>query len=429
MDTLDKHFYIFKNKNNIEFIYSGYSGLVLEYNTFIKKSVNHADEVDTETYAYLFEDPFIKVDFPYLTNDAEVDTIEIMIRDHTACSSCHAHIADTSKSNPIDLHTFQEGIAYFISTFSHTDILNICFSSVQNTEDFYTIQDVVKRLKNVQQDYENITFCYSVIVNEDISYDNTIRDFLIENDFEITINIGEKKCTSYDDLVMDSDCIQDICDYLTVKASIVIPYFEADLRILYEQLCNLGIKEISLQFPLEHDINDIEEAKATLAKNIDTLVDYFIANMHQKKLLRITTFLDALYAINYGSRKGPRYFPCSAGKSIYSININGDIYPCRRLSGIEQYKWNNISQPFDNDRRREFLSNHMVFIRDSGKCLECWAKYLCGGTCYYGSHKAHNDTNSIWDMQCYFNRLILKKVLYIYASLEDDERTVLSKVM
>ncbi len=82
---MDKNFYIFKNINDTEFIYSGFSGLVLEYNSFIKESVNNSKEVDSDIYKYLFEDPFMKAEFSFFKDDAEVDTIQVMIRDTIIC--------------------------------------------------------------------------------------------------------------------------------------------------------------------------------------------------------------------------------------------------------------------------------------------------------------------------------------------------------
>lgn len=428
-DTLGTNFYIFKNNSDTEFVYSGFSGLVLEYNSFIQKAIDNSEEVDSETYNYLYEDPFIKVQFPFFTDNAEVDTIEIIIRDNNMqCSYCNNKTTDSFKNTKLDANRFYEGIIFFLSNFKHDSRINISFHSVQKSDDFNIIQKTVELINIIKKDYENIKFVYSVMVNNEIFYSKEISDFLIKYDFEVIINIGTNSNTNYDNLFTKNITIKEISDYLPVKATITVPYYKTDLSILYDKLYKLGVREFSLQFPVDHEIADIEMHKNILAKNIEKIAHYFFSSLKQKKLIRIENFIETLYSIHYGSRKGPRYFPCSAGKSSYALNVNGDIYPCRRFEGIKQARWDNISHSFDNDRRREFLSNHMIFTRDLGRCLECWAKYLCGGTCYYSSYKVNHNTSGISEMHCYFNREIVKNALYIYASLEDDERAVLSNI-
>lgn len=431
-DTLDTNFYIFKNNSDTEFIYSGFSGLILEYNSFIQKAIDNSEEVDSETYNYLYEDPFMKVQFPFFTDAAEVDTIEIIIRDNNMqCSCCIDKTNNSFKNTKLDANKFYEGIIFFLSNFKHDNIINISFCSLQKPDDFKVIQKTIELINKIKKDYEDIKFVYSVMVNEAISYSKEISNFLIKYDFEVIIDIGTNSNTYYDSLFTNNTTIKEISDYLPVKAAITVPYYKKGLSILYDKLYKLGVREFSLQFPVDHkieDIEDIETYKDILAKNIEKLAHYFINSIKQKKLIRLENFIETLYSIHYGSRKGPKYFPCSAGKYSYALNVNGDIYPCSRFEGIKQASWDNISHSFNNDRRREFLSNHMVFTRDSGRCLECWAKYLCGGTCYYSSYKANQNTNRISEMHCYFNREIVKNALYIYASLEDDERAVLSNI-
>jgi uncharacterized protein len=428
-DTLDTNFYIFKNNNDIEFVYSGYSGLILEYNPFIGKAIDNSEEVDSETYNYLYEDPFIKVEFPFLKDNAEVDTIEIIIRNNNMqCSCCINETTNLVDNIKMDANKFYKGIIFFLSNFKHNNIINITFHEVEKVDDFYIVEKIVELINTIKKEYEDIRFVYSVMVDEEILYSKKISNFLIKYNFEVVINIGKNSKTNYDDLFTENITIKEISDYLPVKAAITVPYYEVDLTSLCHRLYELGVRGFSLQFPVDHEIVDIERDKYILATNIEKLVYYFISNIGQRKLIRIENFIDILYSIHYGSRKGPRYFPCSAGKSSYALNIKGDIYPCRRFDGMKKSRWDDIDRAFDNDRRREFLSNHMVFTRDSGRCLECWAKYLCGGTCYYSSHKVNHNTSSISEIDCYFNRIMVESALYIYASLKDDERAFLGNI-
>jgi len=81
---------------------------------------------------------------------------------------------------------------------------------------------------------------------------------------------------------------------------------------------------------------------------------------------------------------------CGIGRGTSTIDPLGDIYPCHRFVGMENYITGNISSGIDHEKVFSLLRN---YIDNSRKhCFSsCWAKYICGGPCpWYVAHPSGN---------------------------------------
>jgi uncharacterized protein len=76
-------------------------------------------------------------------------------------------------------------------------------------------------------------------------------------------------------------------------------------------------------------------------------------------------------------------YRCDAGKCKFSVNAAGEIYPCDSFVGHSEFKLGDIYSGIDPDKQEKF---YRASIFDREKCKECWAKFLCGGDCFYNSY-------------------------------------------
>jgi uncharacterized protein len=83
------------------------------------------------------------------------------------------------------------------------------------------------------------------------------------------------------------------------------------------------------------------------------------------------------------SRK-KRYFGCGVGKGMAGISVSGDIFPCHRFVGQEDAKMGHI----DSDHPEGLNEYHRAVVLNLPGCRSCWARYFCGGGCFY-HNKAH----------------------------------------
>lgn len=103
---------------------------------------------------------------------------------------------------------------------------------------------------------------------------------------------------------------------------------------------------------------------------------------------------------------------CNAGVNKFSISPEGKLYPCDSFLGIEEFC---IGDVYDglNETYNDFSLKRNDNIE---KCKSCWAKYLCGGDCFY---HAYLNNGSPWvpdDQVC----TIMKEITKMCISLVVD---------
>ncbi|UCG88473.1 MAG: SPASM domain-containing protein, partial [Gemmatimonadota bacterium] len=106
--------------------------------------------------------------------------------------------------------------------------------------------------------------------------------------------------------------------------------------------------------------------------------DYYIRMMRRRQTLvpyhGYVRFLDALQ----NSRR--KFYGCGMGREYVAIAPQGDIYPCHRLVGQQGYLLGNLRTGLSGRGRSLLRGLHAEGRRG---CSTCWARYLCGGGCYY----------------------------------------------
>ncbi|RCX08298.1 uncharacterized protein DFR58_14310 [Anaerobacterium chartisolvens] len=437
-NSLDTRVFPFFNKQGTEYIYSGLSGLILEYDELVKEAVSESGKASDEIYDYIFSDPFVNTDFTFFEEEPFIDTLTIFTTNqcNLNCSYCFEKVNQIDKSLRMDIKTFRDGINFFISNFTYDSVINIAFFGGEPLLNFHFMKEAVDFLEEIEK-RNKVKFTYCVTTNGTLLNQKEIADFLISNDFNVTISIdGNQKehdknrhfLNGNGSYQMITQNVKELSKYMDITARTTITSPHTDFVALYEDLHSTGVKGIILDFVSAKDKYKKEDYEA-LAENLKAFADYCIDNIKQKKVIRIKNFLETLHSIHYGSRNGPKYFPCEAGVSYYSLVPGGDIYPCHRFNNVKEYWYGNIYESFNNDRRREFSSSHMVFVRNAGKCMDCWAKYLCGGTCYNAAYYSEGDSILNSEIHCDFKREIIKSCLYIYASLNENDRVFLDNIL
>lgn len=101
---------------------------------------------------------------------------------------------------------------------------------------------------------------------------------------------------------------------------------------------------------------------------------------------------------------------CEAGRSLISIDANGDIYPCHMLHE-EKLKLGNILR----DNVLEILNSNLnpfkeLCVDNFEECSGCNYKYICGGGCRGRSYFYHNKITSS-DSYCQFMKKYYKSAI------------------
>lgn len=93
----------------------------------------------------------------------------------------------------------------------------------------------------------------------------------------------------------------------------------------------------------------------------------------------------------------------------------GNIYPCEFFVGNSDYCIGNVEKGIDEKKQRQFYDEN-VNVRKV--CKKCWARYLCGGDCYFNSWLVNSNIFTPDKYFCRINKKIIEYALVIMIALK-----------
>ncbi len=98
---------------------------------------------------------------------------------------------------------------------------------------------------------------------------------------------------------------------------------------------------------------------------------------------------------------------CGVGLEYIAVAPSGDIYPCHQLVGEKQYLLGSVHDgPVQLDSKIQNLLQRFL-LSDQDSCLDCWARYHCGGGCAADILHSNNSLAGINEISC---RLLKKRI-------------------
>lgn len=199
-------------------------------------------------------------------------------------------------------------------------------------------------------------------------------------------------------------------EHISIIASVVLTNKYPNIKYIVEHLEKLGVDGIDFCFArgkqnfYSYKKENIKEFFLYFDSLLNEILEQILYdNFSLLNLLKNNYFfrcLNSLITKNFCD------YRCSFENTIV-INPNGDLYHCNYTMGLDEDYRGNIVEGI--------LFNHKDFFVDSNsKCRECWAKYLCGGICYY-ENLINNDDFIL--SECYSRKEYIKRALIFYIKI------------
>lgn len=114
--------------------------------------------------------------------------------------------------------------------------------------------------------------------------------------------------------------------------------------------------------------------------------------------------------------------PCNAGRTVIAVAADGDIYPCHRFVGYNEFRVGNVNDdpPLHADYFNVTQSFKDTSVDANEHCSRCWARYLCGGNCYVISWLREGDVFKPPARECHSRRRVYDRLLAEFAEIMAD---------
>ena len=200
---------------------------------------------------------------------------------------------------------------------------------------------------------------------------------------------------------------------------IIRPTITADtlplLNTIYHNLVNMGCKEVSFSLVSakeEHSYAINYDKLDSLRDAYSEMVDDYYAELQSGK--SFNKFFEGILSRLTNRIASDKF--CDCGKRYIAIDAKGDVYPCEGFMGVEEYKIGNII-----DKNIDKFVVNPQKVDENDDCKNCWARHLCGGSCYHEAWMRTGSVDKRSPLVCETYRISFEVALKLFSRLQDEE--------
>lgn len=363
--------------------------------------------------------------------DKEKEVINLVINvSHNCNLRCKYCFAATGSYNGARDLMSQEmadkTLDWFLNQAKTSKVLNLNLFGGEPLTNIPLVKYIVGRCKDLEKEYDKKIYI-TLSTNGTILNDELLQ-LIKENDIGLQISIdGDKEIhdanrptangqSSYDMLAKNVKTLLSEVDNAGLIPRATISKGVTDVsRIVNHMLDDLHFKCVALTPALgsNPETSYRQEDLDEYFRKYDELVETFLEKLRKGEEFNIYPFVTEVDAVSKGIR---RIYGCGAGLGFGSIDIKGNIYPCMRFIGNEEYIIGHVENGFSE--KRDMFFDRTVYNRS--KCKDCWARHLCGGACVAVQVESGEPLESYHSLVCQVAKCMAELAMYASAVIAKE---------
>lgn len=354
------------------------------------------------------------------------------------CIYCYGGGGEYGTGGSMDEKTALQSVDWLIEQSKKVKKINIVFFGGEPFLNFSLMKTVVEYAKQKAAKVDK-SVGFSVTTNATLLDDEKIS-FIKEHDIHVVVSIdGPKEIQdkqrpfaggkgSYDVIIPNIKKLLAVLPEANAHAVLVD---DEKIHIVKNALKEIGFNEVTM-VPASASLFDEASEKAKLSRKLESMKKeieieaeawlHFTKNKNSeelKNLLKSSHIYSYLLAFLYNQKK---LYACGAGLKLAAVSCSGDIYPCHRFVGIDNYRLGNV---FSNQINREkYQKSPITFVEE---CSSCFAKYLCAGGCKHDNASSCNSAFKPSQDMCNLTRYEVELAAATISMFDDEDRTFLNK--
>lgn len=356
----------------------------------------------------------------YTIKDESLSSIMLLVAQdcNLRCAYCYADEGKYHDCGKMDITTAKKAVDFLVDK-SDSDKLGICFFGGEPLLNINLIKEVVDYCneKKINKQFKFSMTSNGTLLNKEI------EEFIIKHKITLQISIDGDRDTHdsnryFSGKIGSFDTVLEKTKFLREKGLLnargTITTKELDLVYTYDFLNSIGFNRVALSpaFNLltDKEFDQMADAHIKLYSN-------FEKRIKEKRFDEVKNNVMVMEILRYIHNFGIRTKSCGAGRNMYAIDINGDIYPCQRFVGNKKAILGNVFK--NDDNQKEFIESTKIYNFD--KCTSCWIRNLCVGGCVHTNFSLTNNINLPYEPFCEYKRKITYEAINMYLRLSDEE--------
>ncbi len=118
---------------------------------------------------------------------------------------------------------------------------------------------------------------------------------------------------------------------------------------------------------------------------------------------------------------------CGVGRNTNAVDVDGNIYPCHRYVGLENYIIGNVRTGIDEKKISDYYDR--LINNTLEWCSACWARTKCGGPCPWEISKTDGEITPPSERTCRHTKHALERAFYTYVCLAERHPERLNEIL
>lgn len=349
-----------------------------------------------------------------------------------ACTYCYGDGGEYRKGKMVmDQRTADNFIDKFITTGNRGYLIN--FFGGEPLLNLPLIQHIIDRCREKTEPH-GIRMAFNMTSNGTV-WNEKIADFVAKNIDTVTVSLDGPKdindaqrpalggFSPYEKTLRTIAGLREQDTRYTIR-TIMTKNSAGRLKEIYAHNIGLagkgGVGLSTVDVDEKHALGLSDSEHSALVDEIVAINSESLRTLAESDHPQFNEYTGELCKLLFGRQYRPR--PCNAGQTVLAVAADGDLYPCHRFVGYEDFRLGNVNdeQPLDNKH---------IALRDAFKetpvdknphCGECWARHLCGGSCYVISHLREGDVFKPPASYCHLKKTAYGRLLGEVAEIMAD---------
>jgi uncharacterized protein len=176
-----------------------------------------------------------------------------------------------------------------------------------------------------------------------------------------------------------------------------------------------NIKLEAAQLKPDHDLSFRDEDLPLLEKEILNAVVKYRDDLLNGANYHVEPFTVIMKFIRNNTIRRNR---CFSGKMDLAIDYNGNLYPCTRLAGLDEWKIGDVINGLDKQKISIWEETHYFDSRIN--CSACWARNICGGGCRVDSIEDSGDIRLPNKTHCKIYKKYIRASLWLLSEISEE---------
>lgn len=210
-----------------------------------------------------------------------------------------------------------------------------------------------------------------------------------------------------------------------VTARITLTKQHLNMFDITQSIESMGFKKVNLALVSDEEGSPYALSDSdypTIMGEYKKIADKMFDSIKHKKRFYTNIFYSHLKVLH---NKQFMFYNCGAGRRYLAVSPDGKLYFCHRFAGMEDFCFGDIESGINRTKQQDVIN---AYVDNREGCSSCWARYICGGGCFFSSIEKNGNIHKAPEHYCDSYKQLFEISMYLYWKIQNFDSSILDQL-